>query len=103
MSEKNIPLTSAEIACLWNLYMNDSAAVCFLKFMLKYIQDPEIKPVIQFAFDMSSNHKQQLTDLFQREQFAIPNGFDDQDVNMEAPWLYSDMFCLIYVGHLSKV
>src|SRR5699024_4752493 len=32
-----------------------------------------------------------------------PNGFSEQDVNMEAPWLFSDIFCLSYLNHMAKV
>lgn len=101
--KKYIPLTSSEIACLWNLYMDDSAANCILKFMLKDLNDPEIKPVIHFANDLTTQNLTQLKDLFKQENFSIPNGFTDSDVNYNAPWLYSDTFCLNYVGHLAKI
>ncbi|GAB3044408.1 DUF3231 family protein [Virgibacillus ainsalahensis] len=103
MSEKKINLTSAEIGTLWTGYMNDSMSKCILSFMLKYIEDPDIKPVVQYAYDISSNHLQQLHGIFQIENYAVPNGFTEQDVNMNAPWLFSDMFCLTYVNHMAKV
>ncbi|WP_343752470.1 DUF3231 family protein [Lentibacillus halophilus] len=103
MNERNIPLTSAEIGSLWNGYMNDSMSKCILGFMLMHIQDEDIKSVVQYAYDISSNHMDTLTAIFESEQFAIPNGFsEEQDVNMNAPWLFSDTFCLMYVNHMAK-
>lgn len=103
MSEKKIHLTSAEIASLWTGYMNDSMSKCILGYMLKHIQDPDIKPAIQLSYDISSSHLEQLVSIFEKEQYAIPIGFTEQDVNINAPWLFTDTFCLTYVNHMSKV
>lgn len=103
MNESPIHLTSSEIASLWTGYMNDSMSECVLKFMLQHIQDAEIKPVVQQAYDISASHLEQLEAIFVSEQYAIPNGFTDKDVNMDAPWLFTDTFCLNYVNHMTKV
>ena len=103
MLKRNIPLTSAEIAILWTSYMNNSMSKCVLGYMLKNIQDEEIKSAVQFAFDIVSRQLQQIIIYFEQEQFAIPNGFTDQDVNLEAPRIYTDVFCLTYVNHMAKV
>ncbi|MFL0363989.1 DUF3231 family protein [Pseudobacillus sp. 179-B 2D1 NHS] len=99
---KEIPLTAAEIASLWTSYMNDSMSKCILGYLLKHIKDKEIKPAIRFAFDLSSNHLNQLHTFFNQEQYAVPDGFSDKDVNMDAPWLFSDVFCLTYVNEMAR-
>ncbi|WP_018934131.1 DUF3231 family protein [Gracilibacillus lacisalsi] len=103
MRDKIIHLTSSEIASLWTGYMNDSMANCVLGFMLEHIEDADIKSVIQYAYDLSSSHLEQLLAFFEQEDFAKPNGFTEQDVNMNAPWLYTDLFCLSYVNHMANV
>ncbi|MBS4219770.1 DUF3231 family protein [Bacillus sp. FJAT-49711] len=103
MRENKIPLTSSEIASLWTAYMNDSMARYFLEQMLKHIEDAEIKPIVQFAYELSMNNMKQLMTIFQQEQFAPPTGFGANDVHMNSPWLYSDTFCLTYVNHMAKV
>lgn len=103
MDKNQIHLTSAEIASLWTGYMNDSMLKYVLDFMLKHIKDTDIKPVVQYAYDISSNHQEQLVSIFENEQYAIPNGFTEQDVNMNAPWLYTDTFCLSYVNYMAQV
>ena len=103
MTEKEIQFTSSEIASLWTTYMNDSMAKCILGFMLKDIQDPDIKPAIQYAYDISSNQLEQLLVYFKEKNYAVPNGFTEKDVNMDAPWIFTDTFCLTYVNHMAKV
>ncbi|MFZ4453912.1 DUF3231 family protein [Salibacterium aidingense] len=103
MKEPKTNLTSAEIGCLWTTYMNDSMSKVILEFMLKHLQDTEIKTITKEAYDISSRNMDHLLSLFDNEQFAVPRGFSMEDVNMEAPWLFSDIFCLTYVNHMSKV
>lgn len=101
--DKKIHLTSSEITSLWTTYMNDNMSKYILDFMLKHIQDPEIKPVVQYAYDISCNHVDLVYDTFKKEKHAVPNAFSEQDVNMDAPWLFTDVFCLSYVNHMAKV
>lgn len=101
--KNNINLTSGEIASLWTNYMNDSMAKLILDFMLKDLTDPEIVLIVQHAHELSANHLDYLAKLFESENFAIPIGFSEEDVNMEAPWLYADTFCLTYVNHMARV
>jgi Protein of unknown function (DUF3231) len=103
VNEKKIYLTSAEIGCLWTSYMNDSMSKYILGYMLKHLNDPDIRPAVQFASDIAVGHLDQLLTIFEQEQYAVPHGFTEQDVNMEAPWLFSDVFCLTYVNHMAKV
>lgn len=101
--EKHLPnLTSAEIASLWTAYVNDSMATCILAYMLTHIEDKDIHVLVKEALTMSSEHISSLQKLFHQEKFAIPNGFGKQDVNVNAPRLYTDTFCLSYLNHMSK-
>lgn len=102
MNEK-IHLTSSEIGALWTGYMNDSMSKVILGFMLRHIDDSDIKPVVQHAYDLSSGHLEKLVPIFESEQYAVPNGFTEEDANMNAPWLFTDTFCLTYVNHMAKV
>ncbi|MBB6450757.1 hypothetical protein HNR44_002747 [Geomicrobium halophilum] len=103
MNKNDTHLTSAEIACLWNSYINNSMSKCILDFMLKHIEDKDIKLVVEYAYDIATHHLDQLLGIFEQDDYAIPQGFSKEDVNMEAPWLFSDTFCLTYVNHMSKV
>jgi hypothetical protein len=51
--KERIRLTSAEIAPLWAQYMNDSANICIITYLLEKAEDQEIKPVIEHALNLS--------------------------------------------------
>jgi len=103
MSERVINLTSAEIGALWTDYQSKSLAKYMLQFMLKHIKDSDIYSVAQSAYNNSSADLEVLHDIFDNAQFATPIGFSEEDVNMDAPWLFSDMFCLSYTNFMAKV
>ncbi|MED4453056.1 DUF3231 family protein [Metabacillus fastidiosus] len=102
MAEKLPKLTSAEIASIWTAYVNDSMSKCILGYFLKDIEDDEIRPIVQYAYDISSAHIEKLTHLFQGEQLPLPIGFTNEDVNMNAPRLYTDSFMLAYIGQITR-
>ena len=104
MYEHNTHLTSAEIASLWTAYMDDSMSQCILKVMLEHIEDVDIKPIVQSAYDMSVGHVEQLKRIFEMEDYAIPNGFNEQkDLLNNESWLFSDVFCILYVNNMTKL
>ncbi|MGM0920517.1 MAG: DUF3231 family protein [Bacillota bacterium] len=104
MQEGNRPnLTSAEIACLWTSYMNDSMSNCILAFFLEHAEDKEIIPVIQNAYDLTVAHLKKITVIFKEEAIPVPTGFTSEDVNLNAPRLYTDLFMLTYLNHMAKV
>jgi hypothetical protein len=102
MTEHQIKLTSAEIACIWTAYMNDSMSKCILGYFLKDIEDQEIRSIVQMAYDISATNIEKLTHMFQEEKLPLPTGFTSEDVNMNAPRLYTDTFMLDFIGHISR-
>jgi hypothetical protein len=98
-----IPLISSEIAGLWNSYMSDTMIVCVIKNFLSNVEDSEIRAILQQTSDLSNQHIQELTNIFNREKLTLPDGFSDRDVNIEAPRLFSDSFYLHYLTFMSRV
>ena len=85
MQHSKIPLTATEISNLWATYMSDSLAVCVLKFFIAKVEDPDIKPILEQSLMISETHLQTISQLFVEEGYAIPQGFTDQDLNLQAP------------------
>ncbi|MBA2939085.1 DUF3231 family protein [Paenibacillus sp. CGMCC 1.16610] len=102
-NENYIQLTSAEIACIWSEYMNDTMSTCILGYFLSHVKDNEIKSVIQFAYDISTTRIGKLSEIFNNEKIPLPIGFTNKDVNINAPRLYTDPFMLQYLAHMAKV
>jgi hypothetical protein len=96
-TEHSIRLTAPEIANLWTNYMNDSMAICVIKYMLEKVEDREIRPVFEYALDSAKVHVQTIIGIFKEENYPIPHGFTDEDVNLQAPRLFADTFWLEYL------
>lgn len=99
----HIKLTSAELGNIWTTYMNDRMALCVLGFFKSKVTDPDISPVLDYAYELTVKHIQRLTETMTNENLPIPQGFTDEDVNMEAPALYSDNFYLVYLDNMGRV
>ncbi|WP_419887105.1 DUF3231 family protein [Neobacillus niacini] len=97
-----IKLTAAELSYLWTSYLADSMSICVLKYFLVHIDDLDIKSLINHALELSQKHLDFIRELFTYEQIQIPQGFTEQDVNLLAKRLFSDIFYLRYIRNMSK-
>lgn len=102
-TQPNPELTSAEIASLWGNYQSDSMAIQTISYTLSQVEDEDIRSVLEFALSLSQQHVQFIQNLFTNEQIVVPNGFSAQDVNLNAPRLYTDDFFLFYIQNLGKL
>jgi hypothetical protein len=101
---KQIGLTAGEIGQLWLQYLNDSSSMCVLTFFLEKVEDMEIKPILEFALELSKSHIQKITAILTEEKNIVPYGFSiKEDVDLTAPRLYSDSFVLNFLNQMSKV
>lgn len=98
----NPQLTAAEIASLWTSYLDDSMAICVLKHFIVHVVDEEIRSVLEYALHLSKEHIETLTGFYKKEDLPIPYGFTHQDLNLDAPRLYSDYFFLNYIINMAK-
>ncbi|KPU42441.1 hypothetical protein OXPF_42260 [Oxobacter pfennigii] len=96
-----IPLIVSEISGLYNTYMNDSAAICMLKYFLKYTDDEETRTILYDALSLSERHLEDIKLFLEQDGLAIPDGFGEDDVNESAPRLFTEPFYLFYLGTLA--
>jgi hypothetical protein len=101
--DTRIPLVSSEIAGLWTAYMSNSLGTCTLKYFLNKAEDKEIQPILQRSLDLSVEYTKMIASIFTQENIPVPVGFTDEDVNVNAPRLFSDSFSLFYAYNLSKI
>ncbi|MEH6947854.1 DUF3231 family protein [Bacillus sp. JJ634] len=98
----NETLTSAEMGKLWVTYTGNTMAKCVLSFYLQHIDDQDIKKVVENALNLSETIVKSIKEIFIQENFPIPIGFTDEDVNLGAPRLFSDEFYLSYLKYTGK-
>lgn len=92
-----LKLTSAEVANLWTSYQADSMTICVIKYFLVNISDEQIRLLLDEALTMSEEHIKKITQLFADENYPVPQGFTDKDVNLQAPRLFLDELYLEYL------
>lgn len=102
-TEKNIGLTSSELANLWAAYMDSSMKSQEVRYFLEKVEDTEIRPVLEYSFHLAGIHLHSLKKIFINEKHPVPHGFTDEDVNPDAPRLFSDPFILSYLEEMAKI
>jgi hypothetical protein len=98
-----IPLISTEITGLWNSYISDTMLVCVLKFYLNRVEDNETHVIMKQTLDLLNKHVEEVTNIFNKEKLTLPEPFDDNDINMDAPRLFTDSFYLDYLSYMARV
>lgn len=99
ISEK---LTAAEMGKLWATYMGNSMSKCILSYYLQHVEDEEIKTLLENALKLCVEFLQTTKDIFNKENFPIPNGFSEEDVNLGAPRLFEDIYYVHYLKYVCK-
>ncbi|MDQ1143882.1 hypothetical protein QE429_000709 [Bacillus sp. SORGH_AS 510] len=92
-----IKLTSTDIAALWKTHIQGTAERCFLQHFLQYLQDEEIKSIVEEAKALVDTIIGKIEGILEKENFPIPKGFSDKDVDLYAPALFTDLFALSFV------
>ncbi|MDN3018885.1 DUF3231 family protein [Paenibacillus sp. BSR1-1] len=99
----NYRLESTEITNLFIQYIMDTASICVSKHVLATVKDSEVCSLFEFSLEVSEKHVKKLKDFFHEENFPIPDGFKEKDVNLEAPPLFVDSFWLYYQHTMSHI
>lgn len=102
-SEHTAKLTSSEIGSLWSAYMNNTMSICVIHYFIKNTEDQDIKSVLEYALNTSKKIVSQIVEVLQKEKIYIPMGFRGEDVNADAPRLFSDYFHMYYLKHMAKI
>ncbi|PWA07620.1 hypothetical protein DCC39_16455 [Pueribacillus theae] len=95
-------LTPAEMGKLWVTYIGNTAGKCVLSYYLQHIDDQDIKKVVENALNLSESIVENIKEIFIQDNFPIPVGFTDDDMNLGAPRLFSDEFYLHYLKYTCK-
>lgn len=99
--QQNKKLNASEIGDLFANYLGDSLFSCIFEHHLQVVEDDEIKEFIEFSLSTSKKHLALLEEIYKKETIPIPVGFGEQDVNKEAPRLFSDMYMVFYITEMS--
>jgi len=101
--DKHISLTSSEISSLWTAYQEVTIAICGIRFFLQHIDDKQIQEVLEKTLSLVESEKTKITNIFNKENYPVPQGFTEEDVNLDASRLFSDQLYLAYIFNLTKL
>ncbi|HET7628954.1 MAG TPA: DUF3231 family protein [Bacillales bacterium] len=96
-------ITSSEMSGLWGTYLKDGSTICLLKHHLQHVDDPAIQDILEYSLRTTERRLVQLERFFKEENWPLPIGFSDEDVDLNAPRLFTDPFKLYYLHHLGML
>lgn len=103
LEKHNIQLSTPEISSLWKTYIQNTATLCITKHFIHYVQDSEIKPLLKEQANLSEKFAEKAKSIFDKEGLPVPKGFSDEDLNLSAPPLYTDLYGLSFVYRLNQM
>jgi hypothetical protein len=101
-SSEDEKLTAAEMGKLWATYMGNSMGVCVLNYFLLNVEDKDIKTLLENAQNLSVSIMKNIKEIFEKENFPVPKGFGEEDVNLGAPRLFEDDYYVHYLKYAGK-
>ncbi|MGY4759568.1 DUF3231 family protein [Paenibacillus caseinilyticus] len=102
-SKSHEKLTSAEVGKLWVTYMGNSMSRCVLSYLLRHVDDQEIKQVLEQALSLSEEFVRICKDKFVQDNHPVPIAFSlEEDTNLESTRLFEDEFYLHYLKYIAK-
>lgn len=102
-SPESVKLTSSEMASLWQGYISHTHSNCMLKYFIAKAEDNEVLNVLTKTNQSVEKIRDKTKQILALENVPIPVGFSNQDVDVNAPRLFSDSFALLYIKNLSRV
>ncbi len=99
----NPRITVSEVACLWTTFQKYTMLSCIFSYFERTVQDQAVQDIIAALLPRLKSRVRFVADTFQKEGIPIPMGFTEQDVNLSAPSLYSDIFVLHFMKNLTRI
>ncbi|MGO4889398.1 DUF3231 family protein [Anaerobacillus sp. MEB173] len=102
-SQQHQSMTSVEMGALWSTYFSETLTKCMIIHFLDNVEDPDIESLLIHALNICNKRIPKIEELLLKENFPIPQGFNDEDVVPKAPRLFSDPFYLFYIWFMSSM
>lgn len=98
-----IQITSSELGILWMTYLADKMMLRMLDYFTLHTEDEVDKNILTTYYDKTNNFTNEIEQMFNNEGAVIPVAFQDNDVIIDAPPLYDNMFGVKFLRMMSKV
>jgi hypothetical protein len=68
---------------------------------LQHIDDKDIKSFVEHCHSVSKKIFTDFISIFKKENFPIPRAIKEEDINLKAPRLFSDIFYIHYIKNMA--
>jgi hypothetical protein len=103
MLDEKSPLSSSEIGTLWLTYMEKTLILRITEYFLEKTEDQEAKNILGMCWQEVNYYTDLMKMVFEQQGIAVPIGFNNQDVNLEAPKLFDNGFDIMLLRVLKKM
>ncbi len=100
--DESQPFTTVEMGKLWATYMGNSMSSHIIPYFLQHCEDEYIRIILENALALSKDFMRRIENFLRGENFPVPLGFTQEDVNLGAPRLYEDEFYPQYIKYAAK-
>ena len=97
------PLTSSELASLWRSNTYYDMLSCFAKQFINTMDDPDLRPIAEYALSILRTRVNRTSEILRMEGQPMPKGFGDEDVDLGAPRLFTDLYYYYYGLNMSRI
>jgi hypothetical protein len=101
-AERNVRITSSELANLWASWMESSIKERIISYFLRTVEDKDVKQILEYTLGIAKKHLNIISQIYSRENHPTPIGFTDEDVDLKAPRLFSDSAILFFIEELTR-
>jgi hypothetical protein len=102
-TEARIQLTSSELATLWMTYMSTCSNLTMCESLRDKTIDKEAQNILTTYIAEGQIVKDKIVNVFNNEKAAIPIGFDQRDIILEAPSIFDDIFKIMFLRQMMKL
>jgi hypothetical protein len=102
-TEAKLQLTSSELGTLWMTYIQKTAKIKMFEHLKAKTIDKEAESIINNFIIDTQNIINKIDSVFNKENTVIPLGFDEHDFIKEAPFLFDDIFNIVFLRQMMKL
>ncbi len=99
----NAPLTSSELARIWQVYAYYTMLRCVFKHFLNTLADQDLRSHVEEAISMFETRINQASEMLRKEGHPNPKGFADQDLDLDSPRLFTDLYYYHYILKMARI
>ncbi|SDZ66879.1 Protein of unknown function [Evansella caseinilytica] len=97
------PVSSSELGTLWLTYQEKTLILRVLEYFIEKSTDRQAKNIMGGLWQDLDHNVTKIKEIFYNDGVVVPVGFTDEDVNLEAPPLYSNGFDILFVRILKEI